>query len=446
MGIAYAVLLVAGFYLLVSRHTTPLVAALLSASLACFPDFFACASSFMTDIPYAAYFVWFLLAHDLLLGQAQREVGRGIALWIFWGTSFLLAALTRPFILIAIPVFFLQWVFAAERSRTLYRRCAICSTSLAVLSLLLIAVLGDNRFRTIEQTSLREVFVLHEYGRFNVQAMLLSLLSTGFVALPALLLSAETRRMRPSLVEGFVATMGLVVGTYYWHRGMLASVLPIANPGVSKLVTLMQVLGASIGWVVVYRLLRASVSGSRSGGVEPVLAAVIVAQFAAMPIMQHPLLRHAMPAFVALVVLIAIVEVRFTRPIAAFAAVCIALMISSNALMTRHSAKLDETAWQVSEELLKSGVPLRQIDGGWGWFCYYHLHPGRPDTQGYRARYYELRDHARYSVGNRPPASGEIALREVDVPAPLIGPPKHVFALDRISTNSSTTLRGGSDR
>ncbi len=141
IGIAYAIGLIIGFYLLVSRHTSPFVAALLCASLACFAEFLPCASSFMTDIPYAAYFVWFVLAHDLLLDERRHEVGRGVGPWALWGVSFLLAALTRPFIFVAIPVFFMQWMLAAGWRRKLYRTCAIVSTVLALLSFLFIALL-----------------------------------------------------------------------------------------------------------------------------------------------------------------------------------------------------------------------------------------------------------------------------------------------------------------
>jgi hypothetical protein len=146
------------------------------------------------------------------------------------------------------------------------------------------------------------------------------------------------------------------------------------------------------------------------------------------------------------VALVAIVGVRSTLGTTVVAGVLIALMVFSNALMTRHAVKVDETAWQVSGELLKSGVTLEQLDGGWGWFCYYHLHPGLPDTQGYRARYYELRDHARYSVGSRAPALGEIAVRAVEVPATLVGPSTRVFALDRMPASPSVPPHGGSDR
>ncbi len=258
------------------------------------------------------------------------------------------------------------------------------------------------------------------------------------MALPALLLSAQARKIRPSIGDACVAAAGLVVGVYYWRRGMFPSVLPLVNPGALKVVTLIQVLGASIGWVVVYRLLRESVRGGRSSA-APMLAVVIVAQFAAMPIMQHPLLRHAMPAFVALVALVAIIGIRSALPTRVIAAVLIAAMGFSNAQMTRHTAQVDEAAWQLSGELTKSGVSLEQLDGGWGWFCYYHLHPGLPDTRGYRARYYELRDHARYSVGARPPAPGEIAVHEVNVPAPLFGPSTKIVAVDRMPANNLPT-------
>jgi hypothetical protein len=222
---------------------------------------------------------------------------------------------------------------------------------------------------------------------------------------------------------------------------MFLSIVPLANLDLSQIVTFAQVLGASVGWVVAYRLLRESVRGNW-GGAAPMLAVVIVAQFAAMPIMQHPLLRHAMPAFVALVVLIAIVGVRSTLRAATVAACLIAVMALSNAIATRDAAKVDEAAWRVSEDLLNSGVSLDQLDAGWGWFCYYHLHPGVPDSKGYQRRYQELRARARYSVGTQPPNSGEAQIREVEV-RPVVGVPSKVIAVDRSPAGPSRPARGG---
>lgn len=440
MGIGYAIVFITGSYLLVSRYTTWFMAALVCLSLLCFADFLPCASSFMTDIPYVAYFVWFLLAHHLLMDVAATASKGRVLIWGGWCVSFMLAALTRPFIFIVIPVFFLQWMFAVDGKRRFYRNCTVTSTALAMLSFAVIAALGENRFTPIEQTSLREVFVFHDYGRFNIQAMLLALLNTGLLALPALLLSAQARKARLSLGDIGAVALGLIVGFYYWRRGMFSCALPIANPNVIKWVTLAQVMGAAIGWGVIGRLLISAIRGFRSG-MAPVLAVVIVAQFAVMPIMQHPLMRHVLPAFIALTILIVVTGIRSPRSVLVFSVCLILVLASSNAVNARDAAKVEETVWRVNRELVDSGVKLDQIDGGWGWFCYFHLRPGETDVRGYRARYYELRDHARFSVGTERPLSGQGTVRELDCQT-VFGKTVKIFAVDRQSAATQPAAGG----
>jgi hypothetical protein len=395
----------------------------------------------MTDIPYVAYFVWFLLAHHLMMDVRSIASRRTPLTWSVWCVSFLLAALTRPFIFVVIPVFFLQWMYAVDENRRFCRNCTITATALALLSIVFIAALGDNRFTPIEQTSLREVFVLHDYGRFNIQAMLLALLNTGLLALPALLLSVQARKARLSLGDIGAIALGLIVGFYYWRRGMFACAIPIANPDVIKLMTLAQVVAAAIGWGVIRRLFVKSVRGFRSG-MAPMLAVVIVAQFAVMPIMQHPLMRHVLPAFIALVILVAVTGIRSPRPVTAFCACLIIVLASSNAVNARDAAKVEETVWRVNRELVDSGIKLDQLDGGWGWFCYFHLHPGLTDVKGYRARYYELRDRARFLVGTDRPLSGQVKVREIAFQT-VFGKTVKIFAIDR-QPASTQPVAGGS--
>jgi hypothetical protein len=428
LGVAYTLLFITGLYLFAVPYAGAVRAAVLCASIAGFLEFFPAAATFMTDVPYVAYFVWFLFAHDRLTSPGSRG-GARIGTWVLWGVAFLLAASTRPFIFVVVPVFFLEWRLANDKNRRIYGMCTLLATGLAILSFALMGALGDNRFRPIEQTALREVFVLHDYRRFNIQMMLISAISTAAMALPALLLSAEARRARLSALDVFAALIGLTIGFYYWRRGMIPCVYPFLSQGAVKVITFAQAVGGTVGFMLMGRLLCAALRHVR-GGVFAVLTAVIVVQFLAMPIMQHPLLRHAMPAFVALLALVAVAGVRASRGVTAVAMALIALMASGNAIASRRDAAAEATVWDGAQALVHGGVPLDQLDGGWGWFCYQHLRPGQPDPKGYRERYYELQDRARYSVQVRQPAAGQKVIRATTVPVPA-GTPIHVWTVDR---------------
>jgi hypothetical protein len=167
-------------------------------------------------------------------------------------------------------------------------------------------------------------------------------------------------------------------------------------------------------------LLRCSLlTRTVSGDVSPlsstlqVLFTIIVSNVLVLPVLQHPVLRHTLPAFVAAVMTIGLLSAqshklqpndaneystRGQQPLV-FAATCaIALFGAMNVAGAYATRQMNAAQWDLAESLRRQGVPASQIAGGWAWFCAHELQPGQPHHESYVTRFNRLESNAPYRV------------------------------------------------
>jgi hypothetical protein len=438
LSVGYAMLLVLGLYLFLLRHLAPRLAAILALMPLCFPDFVAGASTFMTDVPYACYMVWFLVVHQKLedVEYSFNQSRQQYVLRAGWVLFFALAVLTRSFLLIFVPFFLIQAVVGTAETKPFARRCFVLSAVTGILCLIAVRLLGRNGFSLVELTVAREVLVQHEWARFDMRAFCLILLSTLVLALPALMLCrvAISRKLRaPEIAAGLLS---LLVAAYFGRKGLLDPVL--ALPGVpmsARWVLILQILVLTpVATVLLGRVVQ-TVARKSSNSTSQLLVAIIVTHFAILPVMQHPLPRHVFPAFLCLLMAVALIGVSEKRNLALTAVIFGSMIAIQNVAFIHSNRMVNAARWNLSQSLVARGISPQAIDGGWGWFCACQLQPGSPNPQNYVTRYHEFVRTARYVVTPDTPDAGTSSaklLRSVQVPS--LNGVTTISALDRGST------------
>ena len=403
LGVAYGLALVAGLYLFLIRHVPSLYAALLCAALISSSEFLPFVPTFMSDIPYAAYVVWFLVVHQKLEGaDAQETPGRTAWLWTAWGLFFLLACLTRSFSLLLVPLFLVQWM--ARRSSSgdaaFSRRCFLLAALLSVAALATVRLIGRNGFSPVELTVIPDVVLRHQWARLDLRTLIVSLIQISLLALPGLLISRQMSVRRFSPPEIAAAALGLVAALHFWHKGLLQAgmTLPFVPGGHPALLLLLLVLLLPLSVLLLYRLLKAAFAVAALSSTVQVLIALAVAHLLVLPVMQHPMLRHTLPALIALLMLIAVLGIRTARLPFIVSSVVLLGMTGWNAVTLMSQRTVGQTRWDTAAGLVRSGVPLSEIDGGWGWYCRYHLHPGLARPLNFVTDYAALARSARFVV------------------------------------------------
>ena len=437
LGIAYGLVLMAGLYLFLTRYIPPLHAALFCLALIASSEFLPFVPTFMTDIPYATYIVWFLVVHQQLekTYSEPKERGRPAGLWIAWGVLFLLACLTRSFSLLLVPLFLVQTMLQRSSTSVAFpRRCFLVSAALSVAALVTVRLISLNGFSPAELTILPDVLLRHEWKRFDLRTLVTSLLQTTLMVLPVLLVSKQASMRRLRLSEGVVALLSFGLALYFWKKGLLEAnmTLPFV-PTDMKGLSLFLVVLVPIASVFLYRLLETAFMGSRSSIVQ-VLIALAIAHVLVLPVMQHPMLRHTLPAFIALLMMTAILGVRSNRMLLAVSGLILLGLALHNTISLIQQRTVEQAKWNIAADLVKTGVPLDQIDGGWGWYCRYHLHPGIAHPLDFVTDYPNFTRSARFSVTNGAPPQA-VLVRTEKVPT-LIGTVR-VSVVDRHPDGSS---------
>jgi hypothetical protein len=111
LGIAYGLITLGGLYAFLVQDVRPTIAALLCASLLCFSEFLPYVPSFMTDVPYVAYTVWFLVVHRAL--ETGYNHNRPIPDAVGFLEPALFISGTHPFFRIDTHALFgLQWLIS----------------------------------------------------------------------------------------------------------------------------------------------------------------------------------------------------------------------------------------------------------------------------------------------------------------------------------------------
>ncbi|MCC6484201.1 MAG: hypothetical protein IT209_05070 [Armatimonadetes bacterium] len=406
LGAFYSVLLMGGLYLLLVGRVRPWLAVALCASVFCFEEFPLSAPAFMTDIPYILYLVWFLVVHRTL-EETHESGGRwAIALlWVCWVALLLLAVLTRSFALVIIAVFALRSVFLTSADRTFAIKCLVLSVITAGFSFLVVGKMSVNRFSALELTVAREVLAEHQWERLDLRAFCVISLLTAAALTPALLLTWKKSVRKAPVVDAVVAVAVLGLTAYFWTRGHLPT---LTGPAIvafhQRLLAAPLLLLAPTGAVLGFRWLRDYLPGMVTS-TEQILATIAVSSLLVLPVMQHPVARHALPAIVALIVL---TGYHSSFKFGLWPGVGVLLLVAlstASLLFTTADRRLNAAQFDVAQGVVGQGQPADTIYAGWSWFCAYNMRPGAPATRDYVASYRHLRTAAPISVLTGPVSS-----------------------------------------
>ncbi len=386
IGLLFAIAAVIGVHTLIRRQTSATTAFLLALSIFCFNEVTFVTPTFMTDMPFLAYLVWCLVFTERILSTEQPRKSSYLA----WSVLLLLALLTRSTGLLLLPGVLLAAIACgAERKRLgLLTLLFVSCVAIVVLTTHFFSV---NQPTVLETTALREIFNNHDFARFNLRAMALTLLSVIFSLTPLLVaMKAPDKKLR--LVQICCSILGAVLAAYFAHKGLLQ---PLGKVGAPLVVLCVAFAAWNLPLVV-------SAAISRNKVLSLVLITFIALQFAVLPIMAHPLVRHSVPGMVALVILIAIANSWRTSAPRIIAALSTVLIFYN--VITLEQVRLESVAGlELAQGLIKEGIAPSDIDAGWAWFCYQALKPGSNDPQHYVDKYNFLRSHARFFIGTSEP-------------------------------------------
>ena len=433
LSIMFTVSLVAGLFLFLVRFTDILTAVLLVCGLFCFPDFIPCSHTFMTDVPYAAYLVWFLLVHVTLDQRSSNgQSGSGL-MWATWCILLMLAVMTRPFAAIVIVAFGVAWLAADPERRAFHLRCTTAAFAMTVIGLLIVEGISTNRLTPLETTVFREVFVDHDYHRFNLRALCVNTLQLAALTVPFLVMTRSFREdcTMPRWLGMGVAFVGIALTLYFVRRELLPPIiLPPGTDTFDHHMTSLHGGLAAAGIVFTARWLWVAVIQSRAATCI-LLGILIVTPIVTLPIMQHPLPRHTMPAFIAVTMLIAVSGLRVqTSGLAVWLLLLLFIGLTNYGKASLESQQNEHMYW-MAEDLRRRDTPLADINGGWSWFCARYLEPGPQPEDGYVARYQRLVREADWQVVTELPDGVEPDQHET---AETLGRKRHAYRFRRTTS------------
>lgn len=404
MNVVYMVAAGAGIYCYAVRRTSPATAAFLALVPLGFGEVVLNASAFMTDTPYLAYLVWFIVVTERLEAlytspaTGRPAGGRRALLWGAWVGLLMLAVLTRTFALLAL---FLLGVYLHYRRRAATeggeRRFAVLALvaggASAVACFLLIKALSVNPFPTDRMTNLA-VILRGQVGILHVRHALSWLLQSAVLVSPALLLSRPAGG-RPTRFEMAAAVGGLLFAGFCWRVGsFLDTAAGVPGHDLTQLAAVFQLLWVPPVVVILWRMTRELARPGALGADASLflLVGFILAQVAVATVMQTPFFRHFAPVGVLLVMLApqfgAMASLRSPR--GALVAALWIVFAAYTAIVIRGTRDTEAVAFEAGRRLTRSGVPAADVDAGWGWFAYERLKPefGDPDfSEPERARF-----------------------------------------------------------
>lgn len=365
--------------ILTSRSGDYRAATLLPLTLFAFPEFVHTAVTAMSD----QYFLAYLTASLILLSADGRTTSKyqmvGLA------ACFGLAALTRAHALI-LPLCALVgcgWNQSkSERTSLIVLFCVVPVT------FVLATMLTTNRIPLTEITSILPI--LHgELALFDVRAMILAIFDTAFALLPASMWLANKHKLgKPDFIVTAVAFLLALNSFIKGHA--ITSVCDLPNALTLVLIP--------VACGLLTNVLRNGPIDNRMYRTSLLFAAGTIV---VMPIMPHPMSRHALPALVSILFALAIGRPRaqFTRSFF-IAAAGLSLMIGNN-LISNYTQRVSlQKDWDASIDGVKKGIPASKIYAGWNWFCFNQLKPGQIEDYDYQKEYLKQKELAPYVVSN----------------------------------------------
>lgn len=384
VGLLFSIAAVVGLYLLFRARATASISFLLALSIFCFCDATLVAPTFMTDMPFLAYCAWWLVFTEKILSSEEQVT---ISNYLLWFVFLLLAFLTRSTMLLALPSLIIAAAFCASRRKLLLVLIALFIVGWAV-ALVITKLLTINALSFFQTTALREIFQLHDFARFNIREGAVATLSVMFSASP-LLLAVNTRSDKRFLIVRVAgAALAAIAACYFAWKGLFQ---PLGSQ-LSVVVVSCVAFAAYNAPIVFIDALR------NNKPLSLILLTFLAVSLGVLPIMAHPLTRHAIPAMVALIALVALANC-FKAGSEKFVFAMVSLLLFNNVVVLQQQRLTEFARLTLARDLETLGVKSTTIDAGWAWFCYEGLVPGSIEQQSYVDKFKNWQKEASFTVG-----------------------------------------------
>lgn len=384
VGLVFSIAAVIGLYILFRTRETANVAFLLALSIFCFCDATLVAPTFMTDMPFLAYCAWWLVFTERIISSDEKVT---ISNYLLWSVFLLLAFLTRSTMLLALPALVLATAVCASKRKLLLLLTVLFIVCGAV-ALVITKLLTINALTFAQTTALYEIFQLHDFARFNIREAAVATLSVIFSASPLLLAVNTSSHRRLFLLRAGCAALSAIAACYFAWKGLF------------------QPLGGQLTFVVIpcvtiaaYNAPVVFIDAFRNNKpLSLILLTLLAASLEVLPIMAHPLTRHAIPAMVALLALVALANC-FKAGTEKFVFAMVSMLLFNNVVVLQQQRLTEYARLTIAQNLENLGVKPTAIDAGWAWFCYEGLVPGSDEPQSYVDKFKNWQKDAHFTVG-----------------------------------------------
>jgi hypothetical protein len=376
IGILYTIAVSIATYLFARAYLSPAFSIAVASALFCFSEITLVAPTFMTDMPFLAYCAWWLyFTQKILSGSTNR-----LSIYTYWCVSLLLAVMTRSTIILFFPGILIASVLCREHRKKLLLLSGLFVICVGI-TLVINRWLVINPMGLLEVTSLKKIFVDHDWSMLDVRATAISTVSVLFAVAPLMIaMGAGPRTLRP--IECVLTLFFFLLSSYLSTKGYFAFA-PL------------MVLGCAISAFHLPTLMSKSFEVNRPLWV--ILVSSILCQISVMPIMAHPLTRHAIPVMLVMIFLCAMANFWNKKFLKIYVPLA-ALLILYNVIALQQVRLIQYGTWKLAEMLVSSGVKPENIDAGWAWFCYYGLEPGSFQKEGYRERFRLWQKNADFAI------------------------------------------------
>jgi len=357
-GIVAAVLSMTGMFFIVQRHGHWTNATLLALTPLCLYDFVATMPTCMSDQFFLCYLIWSFAFLDWSVSNGN-----------FLGCSTIcafLASITRAngYLLLV------SEMVAAFIQRTPVKRLFVHAIICLVAGVGVSLAMTVNPIPIIKATSIPNVVLNHEYALFDVRAAVKAFIEVLPGLLPALVLCFDKNRIRR---PDFIACLCVsAICLYFCAKNRIDS--PIV--GFPNFVIM---LFAPVAMLILSSAIRSTKTYSSTVCFIFALVTLLV-----MPVMPHPLTRHALPAVCSIIIAIALQTTRALQRTKLIAAWCIALVLISSNLYSTFIGRMENSSqWIAGNNALAAGIPEKDLFVNWSWFCAHSLVPGKIEDFDY---------------------------------------------------------------
>jgi hypothetical protein len=268
----------------------------------------------------------------------------------------------------------------------------------AVLSLSLVKIFGVHPYPLALATTIPEI-ARGNLSQFQWKATIAFFLQAAGMATPVFLLSVSNYKRRITRHEGVIGVLALVAAGASWRIGLLTDTMHGSVAiGAVDFVSFLQVIAAPYVCILLWRLLQQTLLAAKQGNLDTsefLIVGLLAAHVASTLIIGSPFLRHYIPAFLFLTLLIIKQGLEWHRRGIA-AVVLAALFISYSTVEVWVTRRMDVHAADLAARLTDAGVPENQIDGGFSWFSRHRISPeiGLPNFEEPKLARYQIRQKA----------------------------------------------------